>query len=99
MSVLSNQSESSQTLKVIEQIPSKLYATMSVEGQEVRFQLDTGASCNVISQSDLPSHVPIQVTCQSLMFFYASKVQPVGKCTIRLLNPKNGVNTGESSLW
>ena len=63
---------------------------MSVEGQEVRFQLDTGASCNVISKSDLPSHVPIQVMCQSLMLFDASKVQPVGKCTVRLLNPKNG---------
>ena len=90
VSVLSNQSESSQILKVSEQIPSKLYATVYVEGQEVRFQLDTGASCNVISQSDLPSHVPIQVTCQSLMLFDASKVQPVGKCTVRLLNPKNG---------
>ena len=63
---------------------------MSVEAQEVRLQLDTGASCNVISQSDLPSHVPIQVTCQSLMLFDASRVQPVGKCTVRLLNPKNG---------
>ena len=59
VSVLSNQSESSQILKVSEQIPSnKLYATMSVEGKEVRFQLDTGATCNVISQSDLPSSRP-----------------------------------------
>ena len=49
-----------------------------------------GASCNVISQSYLPSQVPIQVTWQSLMLFDASKVQPVGKCTVRLLNPENG---------
>ena len=44
----------------------------------------------MISQSNLPSRVPIQVTCQSPRIFDASKVQPVGKCTVRLLNPKNG---------
>ena len=36
-------------IKSVKATPSRsVHATMSVEGQQIRFQLDSGASCNVL---------------------------------------------------
>ena len=36
---------------------SKIFATMKVGGQPVRFQVDSGATCNVISKTYYPKNV------------------------------------------
>jgi hypothetical protein len=81
---------SNRVATVAEKHPGKIYATMNVEGRQVNFQLDTGATCNILSQSDLAPHITIEATQQSLTLFDESRIQPLGKCTVQLTNPKNG---------
>ena len=53
---LENQEEEQIVNKVDSQpIKSKIFATMKVEGHPVRFQVDSGATCKVISANDLPN--------------------------------------------
>ena len=63
------------------------------------FHLDMGATCNVLSCSDLPPGVDIVSTTQKLTLFDASVVQPVGKCHVKVTNPKNGKTVMEILWW
>ena len=67
----------------------QLFATMVVEGKEVKFQLDTGATCNVIRKEDVPASVKIRQTTQRLTLFSQEDMEAAGKCTVRLVNPSN----------
>ena len=68
----------------------QLFATMVVEGKEVKFQLDTGATCNVLPKEDVPASVKIRQTTQRLTLFSQEDMEAAGKCTVRLVNPSNG---------
>ena len=70
--------------------PTKIYVKLIVQGKQVTFQLDTGATCNILSSSDLPPGVEIVPTMQKLTLFDASLLQPLGKCHVKVMNPKNG---------
>ncbi|XP_062516385.1 uncharacterized protein K02A2.6-like [Corticium candelabrum] len=71
----------------------QIMATMLLEGKSmVQFQVDTGASCNVIRRADVPKHVKLESTPQVLTLYDRSKVTPVGRCTLRLKNPRNNRN-------
>ena len=59
-----------------EEVPCKIHRIMKVEGRSVKFQLDTGVTCNILSQSDLPPHVTIQPTQQKLSLFDSSLLHP-----------------------
>ena len=56
----------------------------------MNFQLDIGATCNILSQSDLAPQVAVLPTQQSLTLFDESQIKPLGKCMVQLINPKNG---------
>ena len=70
--------------------PTKIYVKLIVQGKQVTFQLDTGATCNILGSSDLPPGVEIVPTMQKLTLFDASLLQPLGKCHVKVMNPKNG---------
>ena len=70
--------------------PKQLFAYMEVEGQRVRFQLDLGASCNVIRRQDLVPTVVLEKTNQTLCFYNRSQLRPLGKCLVNMNNPKTG---------
>ena len=67
---------------------SKIFATMTVGGQPVRFQVDSGATCNVISKNTLPKQCQVTPCTQVLSMFNGSKMQTIGKCRVPLINPK-----------
>ena len=46
----------------------QLFATMVVEGKEVKFQLDTGATCNVLSKENVQASVKIRPATQVDIF-------------------------------
>ena len=71
---------------------TKILARMKVEGQSIRFQVDSGATCNVISRRDLPKNCRIVKSKQILNMFNGTQMKSLGKCFINLVNPK-------SSLW
>ena len=65
----------------------QIFATMMVQGTKpVKFQIDTGATCNVIRSADVPHSEP---TDQMLTMYNHSKIRPRGRCEISLKNPRN----------
>ena len=67
--------------------PKKLIATVDVNGQSVRFQLDSGANCDIIRECDLPPDTPVTTTTRTLLLYDRSKVAPVGECSLRVRRP------------
>ena len=70
--------------------PSRLFVTRSVAGQPVRFQIDTGATCNVLRQADLPPGCQLKPTANQLSLFDRSRIKPLGKCTLNVTDPTTG---------
>ena len=66
----------------------QIFAVMNVGRQKVKFQLDTGATCNVI-RKDVPPGTDIEPTVQLLSMFNKTKLKAQGRCTISLQNPRN----------
>lgn len=69
--------------------PKPVYAEMWVQGNPVRFQLDTGAEVNLISRTHVGSTV-IVPSKKQLICWNQSKVKPVGECKLKMKNPRNG---------
>ena len=70
------------------QFQRQIFATLLVHKKPVRFQLDTGATCNVICKSDVPDGVTIEPTREVLSMYSNDKIKPVGKCRLVVRNPK-----------
>lgn len=62
---------------------------MLVGERPVRFQLDCGASCNVIPIHQLNPDTPLEDTQQVLVMYNKSTLKPLGKCRIKIRNPRN----------
>ena len=70
----------------------KIFAKMLVGTNSecsVRFQVDSGATCNVISALDLPLGTQLKPTNTQLTAYGSTKIKTKGKCTLKLKNPKN----------
>lgn len=65
-----------------------LFATMLVNKKSVRFQLDCGASCNVIP-ANLIKASHLEPCSQVLVMYNKSTLTPLGKCTLKVINPRN----------
>lgn len=63
---------------------------MSVNGQHVKFQVDSGATCNIIPKSYLKTNNVITETDQILSMYNNTTIKPLGKCNMEFMNPKNG---------
>ena len=73
--------------------PNKVFVTLSVNDKEEHFQLDTGATVNVMSDitlSKLCGNADQLESCNTTLLMYnKSKVKPIGRKKMRVLNPKN----------
>jgi len=63
---------------------TELYSTMLVNKKSVGFQLDCGASCNVI-----PVSLTLETCSRVLVMYNKSTFTPCGKCTLTVTNPCN----------
>jgi hypothetical protein len=72
----------------------KIHATMSVKGgRNTSFQIDTGATCNVIRSKELRGtkyEQKVLATAQVLRMYNSSPLIPAGICHVQLTNPTNG---------
>ena len=71
----------------------KLFATMSINSRDVKFQLDSGATCNFITSEVLQrSHCDADITQTSkvLSMYNGTTVKPIGHCKVKMANPRNG---------
>lgn len=76
------------------QVRPKIYVPMKIKGgREITFQVDTGATCNVIRSCELLGtkyENNIASTTQILKMFNSSPLKPIGNCRVQLTNPQNG---------
>ena len=63
---------------------------MIVEGQEIAFMIDTGATINTINSKMLTLSRPLQPYNGSVRMWNKSEDKPVGCCRLKVVNPKNG---------
>lgn len=80
-----NDRRNSKVPKKLNQFPKRLYALITVGKQGINFQLDSGATCNVISLSKLEQcfgKVQLNTTSRVLKMYNKAIVQPVGKCVL-----------------
>ena len=75
--------------------PKKLYANMCLRDETVKFQLDCGATVNILP-ADIyqkvyndPNMTRLQKTQTTLVMFNKSELKPLGCIKVETLNPKN----------
>ena len=80
----------------VSQNKDKVFATMLLNDRHIRFQLDNGATVNVISQNDYSevygkeSLLSLETTSATLAMYNKSEEKPLGRKRVRVVNPKNG---------
>ena len=65
-----------------------VFAEMLVRQKPVRFQIDCGASANILP-SKYAEDVDLEPCSQSLVMWNGTKVKPVGTCALPVVNPWN----------
>ena len=82
----------SESVRAVEESPQynkQMFATMDlVRGRSVRFQLDTGATCNVIRRADLPPDQKVEPSATTLSLFNQATLRPEGRCKLRFRRKK-----------
>ena len=68
-----------------------VYAMIRIRDVVVRFQIDSGATCNVLRLEDLSllGHVALSATERSLRMYDSSLRKPVGTCQSHCAEPQN----------
>ena len=67
----------------------KLFATINVENTPVKFQLDSGATYNLIPAKFLRSKAELFPTRKLLTMYNNTIMKPLRTCTVAVSNPKN----------
>ena len=70
--------------------PNKLFKSIVVQGKLVRFQVDTGATCDILRLEDVTDKAMINPTTQRLRLYDGTLVTPVGQICTRTENPNTG---------
>ncbi|KAF0036506.1 hypothetical protein F2P81_011818 [Scophthalmus maximus] len=68
---------------------TQLFAGMLLGKDVVKFQIDCGASCNIIPIGLLNPDTKLEATKTVLLTYNKSKLKPLGKCKVKLRNPGN----------
>ena len=71
-------------------IVRKMFVNLKMEGQIVKFQVDTGATCNVIGSQDIPQGVRLSPTTKVLRIYDATPTDILGAFQTRLMDPATG---------
>jgi len=67
----------------------KLFVTISLGNSMVKFQLDSGATCNLLRTKYLEDGNELTLTRKWLTMYNDTMIKPLGMCTMEVLNPKN----------
>ena len=67
----------------------KLFATISLGNSMVKFQLDSGATCNLLPAKYLEDRNELTPTRKRLTMYNDTMIKPLGTCKMEVLNPKN----------
>ena len=83
----------SEEINTVRSSTQSIFAKMSVQNKVIRFQLDCGATCNVLPLKDIDlKAVHLQPTNRLLSMYNKTTMKPVGQCTLQVINPKTHEN-------
>ena len=68
---------------------NKIFARLTIEDKDINFQIDTGATCNILLIGRLNSDYEMVKQKQSLSMYNGTTMQAIGKQTVNIKNPKN----------
>lgn len=74
---------------------NRIYAGIEIGDKVIRMQVDTGASCNVLPHSCLPSGTEIMATKRNLITYSKSKLNVLGTAMMTIRNPRNNAQYTE----
>ena len=75
--------------------PNKVFATLLVNGNQEKFQLDSGSTVNIMTDEtvlklcDQNGLSELEETPVTLVMYHKSMVKPLGKKQFKVINPKN----------
>ena len=69
--------------------PEKLYTRSLIQGKQVRFQVDTGATSDIIRYEELVNTTIMRETSQRLQLYDGTLVTPAGRIALEVQNAKN----------
>ena len=75
-------------VSAVSDFPSKIYAAMEIQGQTIKMQIDSGASCNVLSKKYLPQRTEVQKTNNLLTAYNKEQILALGTARWSMRNPK-----------
>ena len=62
---------------------------MDIEGKPVYFQVDTGATCNILRKTDLPPGVAMRPGKVTLSYYNGETEPSAGECELKVTNPRS----------
>ena len=78
---------------------SKIFVTMLVNRTPLKFQVNSGTTCNVIPAASVPQGVHLEQSEMMLALYNKSTIHALGKCQIRLINPKKQEEVQSTFGW
>ena len=82
-------SVTSRSVNSVSNTSGAIYAKMELKDRDVKFQVDCGATVNVISQKYVHNE-PLEKSDTKLTMYNKTTLKPIGKCRIIMRNPTNG---------
>ncbi|MES9973437.1 MAG: reverse transcriptase domain-containing protein, partial [Candidatus Thiodiazotropha sp.] len=82
------ESEPEYTINTIGNRQSAVFARLQVNGREIKFQLDSGASINIMPKR-LATNMKIEATQGVLKMWNGARTKPLGKATASVSNPQD----------
>ena len=85
----SSDSDYSELVHTIHGSPNSrtIYANMKIGDSDVRFQIDSGASCNIITENLIPENTILKHVNTTLKTWNEEEITPLGVCDITIRNP------------
>ena len=75
-------------VSAVSDFPSKIYAAMAIQGNTVKMQIDSGASCNVLTKKYLPEGTEVHKTNKLLTAYNKQQILALGTARVSMRNPK-----------
>ena len=67
---------------------NKIFASMFINGRQISFQLDSGATCNVLPEHFVPPGTKVEKSDHSLRLYSKALLPIRGICKLKVTNPK-----------
>lgn len=73
-------------------VNNKIFASMLIRGREISFQLDSGATCNVLPEHFVPPATTVKTSDHSLHLYGKALLARKGICKLKVTNPKTQID-------